>query len=80
MLQELLRVGIENSVPSARISAIETMPVRRFATMEPHQSTLLAESWKDQPHALRNSTELCISAADLSAMTFSTRRICSPTE
>jgi hypothetical protein len=34
----------------------------------------------DQPHALRNSTQLRMSAADLSAMTFSTRRICSPTE
>ena len=48
--------------------------------MEPLSSTLLAKSWKHQPHALRYSTELRISAADLSAMTLSTRRICPPTE
>jgi len=42
MLQESVRVSIEISVPSVRISVFETIPVRRFATMEPLQSTLLA--------------------------------------
>jgi predicted transposase YbfD/YdcC len=42
MLQEVVSVGIENSVPSVRISAVKPFPFRRFVTMEPLQSTLLA--------------------------------------
>ena len=42
MLQVVVSIGIENGVPSVKISRNTTFPWRRFVPMEPMQSTLLA--------------------------------------